>query len=139
MFLQGKVNSAPTLHRLFNPRHCHFFDREGDVLFQQDNSHPHTAAEMIRGLPGVQYVPWLARYPVLSLIEHVWDMMKWEITLPPEPTTTITELRQRVQDAWDNLSRTSAANSPATTTPEDVSHSRGRNFEGKESWEWTTP
>ena len=25
------------------------------------------------------------------------------------------------------------------TTPEDVSHSRGQNIEGKESWEWKTP
>ena len=32
-------------------------------------------------------------------------MMKRELTLCPEPTTTIAELRQRVQDAWDNLPR----------------------------------
>ena len=29
--------------------------------------------------------------------------------------------------------RASAANTPTTTTPEDVSHSRGRNVEGKET------
>ena len=29
--------------------------------------------------------------------------------------------------------RASAANTPTPTTPEDVSHSRGRNVEGKES------
>ena len=32
-----------------------------------------------------------------------------------------------------------AANTPTATTPEDVSQSRGRNAEGKESWEWKTP
>ena len=31
--------------------------------------------------------------------------------------------------------RASAANTPRATSPEDVSHSRGRNVEGKESWE----
>ena len=33
----------------------------------------------------------------------------------------------------------SAANTRTATTPEDVSHSRGRKVEGKESWEWKTP
>ena len=32
-------------------------------------------------------------------------MMKRELTLSPEPSTTIAELRQWVQDAWDNLSQ----------------------------------
>ena len=31
--------------------------------------------------------------------------MKRELILPPEPTTTIAELRQRVQDSLDNLSQ----------------------------------
>ena len=31
--------------------------------------------------------------------------MKRELTLSPEPATTIPELRQRVQDALDNLSQ----------------------------------
>ena len=31
--------------------------------------------------------------------------MKWELILSPESATTIAKLRQRVQDAWDNLSR----------------------------------
>ena len=35
--------------------------------------------------------------------------------------------------------RASAANTPTATTPENVSHSRGRNVEGKESWEKKTP
>ena len=32
-------------------------------------------------------------------------MIKRELTLSPEPGTTIAELRQRVQDAWENLSQ----------------------------------
>ena len=43
--------------------------------------------------------------PDLSPIEHLWDMMQRELSLSPEPATTIAELRQRVQDAWDNLSQ----------------------------------
>ena len=32
-------------------------------------------------------------------------MMRRELTLSPEPVTTMAELRQQVQDAWDNLSQ----------------------------------
>ena len=49
--------------------------------------------------------PWLVRSRNLSSIEHVWDTMKQELTCSAELATTIVELRQRVEDTWDNLSR----------------------------------
>ena len=55
-----------------------------------------------RAFRGVQKLRWPARSPDLSPIEDVLDMVKRELTLSPD--TTITELRQQVQDAWDNLS-----------------------------------
>ena len=69
-----------------------FLQYEGDVLFYQDNAYPHMAAATQCTLCGVQ-LPWPARSPALSPIEHVWDMMKWELTLSPETATTIAELR----------------------------------------------
>ena len=63
------------------------------------------AAAMQRVLRGVQQLPGPARFPDYSLIEHVWGMMNWELTLSPESATTIAELRRLVQDAWDNLSQ----------------------------------
>ena len=53
----------------------------------------------------VVQLSWPARSSDLSPIEHGRDMMKRELTLSPEPATTIAELRQRVQDAWGNLSQ----------------------------------
>ena len=63
------------------------------------------AAAMQHALHDVQQLPWTEKSPDLSPIEHVWDMMKWELTLSPEPATTIAELQQWVKDAWDNLSQ----------------------------------
>ena len=80
-----------------------FHRQQGDVLFQHDNARPRTAAATQRALRGVQLLPWLARAPDLSPIEHIWDMMKQQLTLSPELATTIAELQQRVHDAWDNL------------------------------------
>ena len=82
-----------------------FHRQQGDVLFQHDNAHPRTAAATQRALRGVQLLPWLARTPDLSPIEHIWDMMKWELTLSLDPATTIAELRQRLRDVWENLRR----------------------------------
>ena len=61
------------------------------------------AAAMQHALRGEQQMPWPARSSDLSTTEQVWDMMKRELTLPPEPATTTAKLQQWEQDAWDNL------------------------------------
>ena len=96
MFLQSKVNIARYIAQVVNPVILPFIRLEGDVLFQQDNARPHTAAVTQRALRGVQQLPWPARSLDPSPIEHVWDMMKRELTLSPEPAATIAELRQRL-------------------------------------------
>ena len=83
VFLQGKVNSARYITHV-NPVLLPFIRQECDVLFQQDNGHPHTVASTQRILPGVQ-LPWPARIPDLLSIEHVWDVMKQELTVSPLP------------------------------------------------------
>ena len=76
-----------------------FIRQDHDVLFQQDKTRPRMAAMAQHALRGVQQLPWPARSPYLSPIEHVWIMMKRVDNLSPELTTTIAELWQRVQDA----------------------------------------
>ncbi|GBO09500.1 hypothetical protein AVEN_130037-1 [Araneus ventricosus] len=44
-------------------------------LFQQDNARPHTDAVTQRSLLSVDVLPWLARSPDLSPIQHVWDII----------------------------------------------------------------
>ena len=72
--------------------------------FSAGDARLHTPAATQRSLRAVQ-LPWSARTPDLSPIEHVWDMMKQKLTLFPEPATAIAELRQRLQDAWENPSQ----------------------------------
>ena len=78
VFLQGKVSSARYIAQVVNPVLLPFLRHEGDVLFQQDNARPHTAAAMQHAFGGVEQLPWPASSPDLSPVEHVWDMMKWK-------------------------------------------------------------
>ena len=93
VFLQGKVNSTRHIAQVVNPVLLTFLRQEVDVLFQQHNAHPYTAAAKRRALRDVQQLPRPARNPDLSPIKHIWGMMKWELTLSLEPATTIAELR----------------------------------------------
>ena len=54
MFLQGKVNSARYSAQTVNLVLLPFLQRECDVLFQQDNARPYTAAATQHALRGVQ-------------------------------------------------------------------------------------
>ena len=105
VLLQGKVNIARYIAQVVNPMLLSYLRQEGDVLFQQDNARLHTAAATQRALRGEQQLPWPTRAPDRTSVEHVWYMMKWELTLSPEPATIIAELRQRVQDALVILSQ----------------------------------
>ena len=99
VFLQSKVNIACYIAQVVNFMLLPFLQQQDDILFQQDNTHPHMAAATQCALCGVQQLPWSATSPDLLPIEHIWDMMKQELTLFPEPAIAIAKLQQQVQNA----------------------------------------
>ena len=54
VFLQGKVNSVRYIAQVVTPMLLPFLRQECDVIIQQDNARPHTAAATQRALRGVQ-------------------------------------------------------------------------------------
>ncbi|GFU42240.1 transposable element Tcb2 transposase [Trichonephila clavipes] len=63
------------------------------AIFQQDNARPHTARVSQDCLCTVTTLPWPARSPDLSLIEHIWDPLGRRVGLP----TSLNEQEARLQ------------------------------------------
>ncbi|KAJ8897520.1 hypothetical protein PR048_002867 [Dryococelus australis] len=67
-------------------------------LFQQDNVCTHTSRFSQRALEGVRQLPWPARIPDLSSIEHVWEMMGRCLARSAIPATNLRQLQQQRLD-----------------------------------------
>ncbi|GBM55136.1 hypothetical protein AVEN_207022-1 [Araneus ventricosus] len=75
-------------------------------VFQQDNARPHTAVVTQHALQSVDMLPWPARSPDLSLIEHVWNIIGRQLQRHPHPALTVPVLIDQVQQAWNSIPQT---------------------------------
>ncbi|GFX01483.1 transposable element Tcb2 transposase [Trichonephila clavipes] len=69
------------------------------AIFQQDNARPHTGRVAQDFLRHFQFLPWLARSPDLSPVEHVWDQLKRQML----SCHSVRDLELAVQDLWAHL------------------------------------
>ncbi|GFW60935.1 transposable element Tcb2 transposase [Trichonephila clavipes] len=69
------------------------------AIFQQDNARPHTSRVAQDFLRHFQTLPWPARSPDLSPVEHVWDQLKRQMP----SCHSVHDLELAVQDLWAHL------------------------------------
>ncbi|GFY01095.1 transposable element Tcb2 transposase [Trichonephila clavipes] len=69
------------------------------AIFQQYNARPHTARVAQDFLRHFQTLPWPARSPDLSPVEHVWDQLKRQMP----SCHSVHDLELAVQDLWAHL------------------------------------
>ncbi|GFW15884.1 transposable element Tcb2 transposase [Trichonephila clavipes] len=69
------------------------------AIFQQDNARPHTARVAQDFLRHFQTLPWPARCPDFSPVEHEWDQLKWQTS----SCHSVQDLELAVQDLWAHL------------------------------------
>src|SRR5690349_12665854 len=76
----------------------------GEIIFQQDNASPHTAASTLQWFKdnGIKLMKWPAQSPDLNPIEHLWDLLKRNVRELP-PASNLDELWERAQDAWNSI------------------------------------
>ncbi|GBM39788.1 hypothetical protein AVEN_25006-1 [Araneus ventricosus] len=82
-----------------------FMNNKGGV-FKQDNARPHTAVVTQHALQSVDMLPWPARSPDLSPIEHVWDIIERQLQRHPQPALIVPIFTDQVQQAFNSIPQT---------------------------------
>ncbi|GBM54074.1 hypothetical protein AVEN_247688-1 [Araneus ventricosus] len=79
-------------------------------VFQQDNALYHTAVVTQHALQSVDMLPWRARSPDLSPIEHVWKNIGRQLQRHPQPAITVPVFTDQVQQPWNSIPQTDIRN-----------------------------
>ncbi|GFX16800.1 transposable element Tcb1 transposase [Trichonephila clavipes] len=101
VLIHGTTTAQLYVHDILQPHVLPFMQRLPGAIFEQDNARPYTARVSQDCLCIVTTLPWPARSPDVSPIEHIWDNLGWRVRHP----TSLNELEARLQQIWNEMSR----------------------------------
>ncbi|GFV44919.1 transposable element Tcb1 transposase [Trichonephila clavipes] len=97
--LQGTLTARRYVDDILTPIVLPMLSSRPGVIYQQDNARPHTARLSQQRLQGYDVLPWPARSPDLSPIEHVLDALGRQL----QPSRDTGELTAQMQRLWQDL------------------------------------
>ncbi|GFW22485.1 DDE_3 domain-containing protein [Trichonephila clavipes] len=97
--MSGSLMGQRYVDDVLRPHVGPFLNGLPGAIFQQDNARPHTASVAQDFLRHFQTLPWPARSPDSSPVEHVWDKLKRKMP----PCHSVHELELAVQDLRAHL------------------------------------
>lgn len=100
--IEGNLNSNRYIREVLQPEALPLLQAAPHAIFQQDNARPHVARNVQAFFEErrVPLLPWPARSPDMSPIEHVWDMVGRQLVRSGPPAATVDALWTRLQTAW---------------------------------------
>ncbi|GFV84009.1 RNA-directed DNA polymerase from mobile element jockey [Trichonephila clavipes] len=97
--MRGTLTGQRYVDDILRPHVGPFLNGLPGAIFQQDNAHPYTARVAPDFLHHFKTIPWPARSPNLSPVEHVWDQLKQQML----SCHSVHDLELAVQDLWAHL------------------------------------
>ncbi|GFY28594.1 transposable element Tc3 transposase [Trichonephila clavipes] len=97
--MRGTLTGQRYVDDILRPHIGPFLNGLPGAIFQQDNARPHTAGVAQDFLRHFQTLPWPARSPDLSPVEHVWDQLKRQMP----SCHSVHDLELAVQDLGAHL------------------------------------
>ncbi|GFV28569.1 transposable element Tcb1 transposase [Trichonephila clavipes] len=82
VLIRGTMTAQWYVHDILQPHVLPFMQRLPEAIFQQDNARSHTAGVSQDCILTVTILPWPARSPDLSPIEHIWDHLRQRVGHP---------------------------------------------------------
>ncbi|GFV89099.1 transposable element Tcb2 transposase [Trichonephila clavipes] len=92
VLVRGSLTAQWYVHDILKPHVLPLMQRLLGAIFLQDNARPHTARVSQDCLRKITTLPWLARSPDVSPIEHIWDHFGWRVGHP----SSLNELESRL-------------------------------------------
>ncbi|GFW15342.1 transposable element Tc1 transposase [Trichonephila clavipes] len=99
--MRGTLTGQRYVDDILRPHVGTFLNGLPGAIFQQDNARPHTERVTQDFLRHFQTLPWPARTPDSSPVEHVWYQLKRQMA----PCHSVHNLELAVQDLWAQLSQ----------------------------------
>lgn len=97
--IRGTLTAERYVTDILRPHVLPLLQQHPGTLFQQDNARPHTARRSMDCLRHADVLPWPARSPDLSIIEHVWDQLGRQL----RPSANLGVLEAQLQQLWADL------------------------------------
>ncbi|UYV83825.1 hypothetical protein LAZ67_X000316 [Cordylochernes scorpioides] len=97
--IPGTLTAQRYVDDILRPVLLPFLSHHPGLTFQQDNARPHTARVTMDCLQSCRTLPWPARSPELSPIEHIWDVMGRRL----QPFRNVDYLARQLETIWQEI------------------------------------